>query len=184
MKWTVATVRMKVCLIKIKRLDGFIGAFSFLILLLLVGCESKKQVGLLPVKKKELHTLAVDLFTDCEGCMLLYHEGHDQYSFIGPDTSCLNEGTLPASTFKIPNSAIMLEHGVVSDMHHIIPWDGQARNFEIWEKNMGLKEAYKVSCLPCYQQLTRQLPIDSMRATLGRLEYPCLLYTSPSPRDA
>ena len=48
---------------------------------------------------------------------------------------------LPASTFKIPNSLIFLEEGVVKDENETVEWDGIKRYIENWNKDLNLKEA-------------------------------------------
>lgn len=85
---------------------------------------------------------------------------------------------LPASTFKIPNSIIALEMGNVDIDHFIFKWNGQKRAFPMWEKDLSLKEAFRVSCVPCYQELARKAGVDSMRHYLDLLAYPGMVFDS------
>jgi beta-lactamase class D OXA-209 len=103
-----------------------------------------------------------------------YYEG----KYFSNDFERSATGFLPASTFKIPNSIIGLELGNVDIENSIFKWDGQKRTFPSWEKDLSLKEAFRVSCVPCYQELARKAGTDSMRQYLGRLGYPGMVFDS------
>ena len=52
----------------------------------------------------------------------------EDYLVIASDTDRSGEANLPASTFKIPNSVIALETGVVGDPDKdVFKWDGTVR---------------------------------------------------------
>lgn len=53
----------------------------------------------------------------------------------------------PASTFKIPNSVIALEEGVIKDQYEVIKWDGKKRFLDAWNKDQNLKTAFQISCV-------------------------------------
>lgn len=76
----------------------------------------------------------------------------------------------PASTFKIMNSLIALETNVALDENLIIPWDGVARRPE-WDKDMNLREAFKVSCVPYYQALARKIGKVDMQKWIDTVKY-------------
>jgi beta-lactamase class D len=78
---------------------------------------------------------------------------------------------LPASTFKIPNSVIGLSVGAVADVDEPLPYGGQPQMIKAWEKNMGLREAIKISNVPIYQELARRIGLERMRAEVQRLNY-------------
>ena len=77
----------------------------------------------------------------------------------------------PCSTFKIPNSVIGLETGVISGPDQFFKWDGQKRNFESWNHDMMLPEAMKVSCVPCFQQVAAQIGRERMTEYIERFAY-------------
>jgi len=77
----------------------------------------------------------------------------------------------PASTFKIVNSLIALQTGVVTDEKMIINWDGVKRPVAAWNKNMNIKEAFKESALPFFQEVARRIGKDSMNVWVDRLGY-------------
>lgn len=78
---------------------------------------------------------------------------------------------LPASTFKIVNSIIALETGVVEDAETVLPWDGSPRELEEWNAKLTLREAIRTSCVPCYQDIARKIGQERMNAWLVKLEY-------------
>lgn len=78
--------------------------------------------------------------------------------------------TIPASTFKIPNTLIGLETGAVKP-DEVFPWDGMPREFGAWERDLALVEAFRVSCLPCHQELARRVGIEPMRKLVRALGY-------------
>jgi beta-lactamase class D len=79
-------------------------------------------------------------------------------------------GYLPASTFKIPNSIIGLETGVINS-ETVFKWDSTERSMEAWERDLSLKEAFQVSCVPCYQEVARKIGIEKMRTYLDKFKY-------------
>jgi len=68
---------------------------------------------------------------------------------------------VPASTFKIANTIIALETGVVKDENEIIPYGG--RPFKHWEKDMSMREAIALSAVPIYQELARRIGLERYR---------------------
>ncbi len=78
---------------------------------------------------------------------------------------------VPASTFKIPNTLIALETGVVKDADEVFRYDGKPRRIKTWEKDMTLREAIAVSNVPIYQEIARRVGLDRYRDWLTRLDY-------------
>lgn len=77
----------------------------------------------------------------------------------------------PASTFKIVNSLIGLETGRILDEKMIIKWDGVKRPVEAWNKDMDMTEAFKVSCVPYYQEVARRIGADTMKRWIDSIGY-------------
>jgi beta-lactamase class D len=67
------------------------------------------------------------------------------------------ESFIPASTFKIPNTLIILEEGFIKDPSEVIAWDGVEREYPSWNKNQTLKTAFQYSCVWCYQRYARKV---------------------------
>ena len=78
---------------------------------------------------------------------------------------------LPASTFKIVNSLIGLETGVITSEEMDIPWDGVKRPVAEWNKTMNMKEAFKTSNVGYYQEVARRIGKDTMQFWLDTLGY-------------
>lgn len=77
----------------------------------------------------------------------------------------------PASTFKIVNSLIGLETGVISDEKMVIKWDGIKRWNNDWNKDLTMEQAFKVSSVPYYQEVARRIGRDTMQLWLDSLNY-------------
>ena len=64
--------------------------------------------------------------------------------------SAAEQGHIPASTFKIPNTLIALEEGVIKDQFEVIKWDGVVRQYAPWNADQTLATAFSRSCVWCY----------------------------------
>lgn len=88
-----------------------------------------------------------------------------------------NEGFLPASTFKIVNTLIGLETGVVNTEDTLFTWDGKPRRMKTWEADMTLQQAFHTSCVPCYQEVARRIGTERMNAYLTEFRYGQMIVT-------
>lgn len=96
----------------------------------------------------------------------------DDYLIVASDKERSGEGKLPASTFKIPNSLIALETGVVADPDKdLFPWDGVKRSIEAWNKDHTLRSAIAVSALPVYQEIARRIGQERMQKYVDLFDY-------------
>jgi beta-lactamase class D len=77
----------------------------------------------------------------------------------------------PASTFKIVNSLIGLQTGIITNEKMMIKWDGIKRWNEDWNKDLSMEEAFKVSAVPYYQEVARRIGKDTMQIWLDSLHY-------------
>jgi len=107
--------------------------------------------------------------TQVKGSILVYDLQKKVY--YSNDFEWAEQGQLPASTFKIPNSIIALETGVVENDSTIFKWDGEDRYLPVWEQDLMLKEAFHYSCVPCYQEVARKVGVGQMNAYLDKFEY-------------
>lgn len=78
---------------------------------------------------------------------------------------------LPASTFKIVNSLVGLQTGVISGDSMVIPWDGVQRSNPAWNKDLTMYEAFRVSAVPYYQEVARRIGRDTLQRWLDTLAY-------------
>ncbi|MCO6477997.1 MAG: class D beta-lactamase [Phaeodactylibacter sp.] len=104
-----------------------------------------------------------------EGCFVLYNLKSDSLSLYNA-TRC-EQGFLPASSYKIPNSLIALETGVIKSPEDTIFWDGTERWNGDWNRDNTLAEAFRVSCVPCYQQIARKVGVQRMQEWTTKAEY-------------
>src|SRR3954452_4963555 len=111
-------------------------------------------------------------FTDegTQGTFLAYKV--EEYLIIASDTERSGEAKLPASTFKIANSLIALETGVVEDPDKdVFKWDGVTRSIEAWNKDHTLRSAIAASVVPVYQEIGRRIGPERMQKFVDLFEY-------------
>lgn len=77
----------------------------------------------------------------------------------------------PASTFKIVNSLIGVETGIVKDDSTVFKWDTVPSGRAECDKDMSMMEAFQVSCVNWYQQLARKIGEKQMQQYLDTLGY-------------
>jgi len=88
-------------------------------------------------------------FKDTVGCFVLYDLKRDEYTRYN-EARC-RERFNPKSTFKIPNSLIGLETGVIRDADFVIAWDKQkyppdgwdTEPFIQWKRDHTLRTAFR-----------------------------------------
>jgi beta-lactamase class D len=104
-----------------------------------------------------------------EGCftMLNNADGNIIVYNIGMDTLRVT----PASTFKILNSLIALQTGVATSDKMVVKWDSVKRPVDAWNKDMDMREAFKVSCVPYYQELARRIGKEKMKDWIDSIGY-------------
>lgn len=82
-----------------------------------------------------------------------------------------HERRFPASTFKIANSLIALETGVVADVDEVIPYGGKPQPIKAWERDMSMRNAITISNVPIYQELARRIGLETYADWLAKLDY-------------
>lgn len=103
------------------------------------------------------------------GTFVLYDQQKDQ--FISSDSTRAKQRFIPASTFKIANSLIGLDVGVVESVDQVFKYNGEDYSYDAWKKSMGLRDAIRVSNVPVYQRLARKIGKQKMQLGVNRLEY-------------
>lgn len=88
----------------------------------------------------------------------------------GNDLSRAQTPYVPASTFKMLNALIGLEHDKAT-INEVFKWDGQKRSFPAWEKDMTLGQAMQASAVPVYQELARRIGLELMQKEVQRIGY-------------
>jgi len=110
-----------------------------------------------------------DVFEGREGCFILQGGGATR-PFERLGTLCA-ERVSPCSTFKIPNSLIGLETGVLADENAVLPWDGVKRSRTEWNRDHTLASAIRVSTVWYYQELARRVGAERMQKLLSAIPY-------------
>jgi len=83
-----------------------------------------------------------------------------------------SERIAPCSTFKIWNTLIGLESGLIVDAEEaFFEWDGEARAIPEWNRNLTLQEAFRASCVPAFQALARKIESVRMQSWLDKIGY-------------
>lgn len=103
------------------------------------------------------------------GAVLIYDLKENK--LYSNDFEWAKKGQLPASTFKIPNTLIALETGLIKNDSTLFKWGGKKRGMKIWEQDLLLKDAFSVSCVPCYQDVARKVGTERMVSYLDKLNY-------------
>jgi beta-lactamase class D len=106
---------------------------------------------------------------DVEGTFVLFDIETDTM-FVSNETRA-KKRFIPASTFKIVNSLIGLDIGAVKSVDEVLPYGGKPQRIKEWERDMGLREAIKMSNVPIYQELARRIGINRMREGVKKLGY-------------
>ncbi len=142
---------------------------------LVLSCTKKKKYAYKeqhPQSEREVVVSAFQTFIDSanvKGSMLVYNLKDDTY--YSNDFNWATKGNLPASTYKITNSIIALETGVVQNDSTLFIWNGEKRGMKVWERDMIFKEAFHYSCVPCYQEIARKIGATRMNTYLDKLNY-------------
>ena len=110
------------------------------------------------------------------GCFGLFDNGQGQFTIYNL-AAFKDSAYLPASTFKIVNSLIGIETGRISNENMVIKWDGITRFYPLgdtavgWNRDLTMKEAFKASAVPYYQEVARRIGKDTMQKWLDTLGY-------------
>lgn len=110
----------------------------------------------------------------------LFNEAQTQAVFVTFDGSTLRQygndlkraqtEYIPASTFKMLNALIGLQHAKATKSE-IFKWNGEKRAFPTWEKDLTLGEAMQASAVPVYQELARRIGLALMQQEVKRLGF-------------
>ncbi len=84
---------------------------------------------------------------------------------------------LPASTFTLINSLIGIESGRINNENMVIKWDAVTRFYPgtdtafAWNKDLTMKEAFKTSAVPYFQEVARRIGKDTMQRWMDSLGF-------------
>lgn len=148
---------------------------KILFLLLLFAINSFGQKELQNFRLVDLK----ELFGDLEGGFSIYDFNSNLYT--KHNTSHCKKRFSPFSTFKIQNTIIGLESGIIFDTSFIIQYDSiiHPKNdfmlthepFKYWFQDLSLKNAFKYSCVWYYQELARRVGYKKMLKYIKQFKY-------------
>lgn len=87
------------------------------------------------------------------------------------NSSNFNVRYSPASTFKIFNTLVAFETGIVKDSSTSISWDNKIRKPDYLNQNLSIKRAFRYSAVWAYQNLARQAGYASFSKWLKACNY-------------
>lgn len=139
------------------------------LIFLLSACAPTPTAAATPAPAVELRLDLEQYFDGAEGAFVLYDLNRNAY--IRTDSARCAEQFLPASTFKILNSLIGLETGVIPDENYIIQWDGTPYDFPAWNQDHTLQSAIQNSVIWYYQELARRVGAEKMQSWVKAAGY-------------
>ena len=150
---------------------------SIFIVLVLSGCIQFFCLSLAAQQqdRPEIRTINLEsFFAGMEGTFVIHDIRKGMTQVYNPARA--EKRFIPASTYKIANSLIALETGVVSDSEFELPLDTaivKPMNWwpESWRKKQTLKTAFQNSVYWYYQEIARRVGEDRMKAYLQKLDY-------------
>ena len=104
-----------------------------------------------------------------KGSFALFNHRANTYTLYNPDQ--FREPFIPASTFKICNSLIALETGVISDEDYRMAWDSVTRRVTSWNQDHTLRTAFRNSVVWYYQEIARRVGDKEMKKWLEKAQY-------------
>ncbi|BAY09134.1 class D beta-lactamase [Calothrix sp. NIES-2098] len=104
-----------------------------------------------------------------EGSILIYDFKNSRTYEHNPQRNAT--AMIPASTFKIFNSLVALETGVIANDVAVLTWDGIHREIDAWNRDTNLRQAFKDSTVWFYQVLARRAGHERMQQFINKVGY-------------
>ncbi|WP_371185844.1 penicillin-binding transpeptidase domain-containing protein [Thalassotalea maritima] len=106
---------------------------------------------------------------------VLKSEDNGEYTIVNAERA--QQRMTPWSTFKIPNSLIALDLGIIENTEVVLTFDRERYPVENWwpeiwyKKPISLQTAFKYSALPIYQTTAKKIGQDQMNQYLKAFAY-------------
>jgi beta-lactamase class D len=150
--------------------------FAFgLLAILLIGCTAvaptpNQPTATLPsTASSETQPELEKYFDGQPGTFVLVDLKRDHILRYNPDRAA--QRFLPASTFKILNSLISLETGVIPHENTVIKWDGTSYDVPAWNQDHTMRTAIANSVVWYYQELARRVGKERMQTYVDAAGY-------------
>jgi len=141
------------------------GIFLAAMILSMVACSSPENESW--IEDQELGTYFQE--AGVSGAMVLYNLRDSTYLVYNKPR--IDKAYSPASTYKIMNSLIALETGVIRNEAEVIPWDGVDRSVQAWNADHNMRTAIRYSVVWFYQELARRIGEERMQEYLDQVGY-------------
>ncbi len=133
-----------------------------------IGVGPQLAAAQAPVVESQTARALIDA-TGFTGSILVYDHTENRYHAGYAERVDLR--LAPASTFKILNSLIALETGVVTDGETVIEWDGTERRRTELNKDLDLTTAFRLSAVPHFQEIARRIGPERMQHYVDAVDY-------------
>lgn len=162
--------------------NNYMKKFALFLLLFCAACtetetKSADVIAEIPNEGNEIVMLPFHKMLDSaglDGSILIFTKGN----LFSNDFEWAKTGHLPASTYKIPNSIIALELGIMENDSTMIYWNGEPRYMKSWEQDLFFRDAFHLSCVPCYQEIARKIGVESMKQFTKDFNYGKMVFDS------
>lgn len=108
-------------------------------------------------------------FAGLNGSFVLLDAANGRYLRYNADRA--DTGFAPCSTFKIPNTAILLESNTARDPAHTLAYDSSLNEPTQWARDFDLQSAFKASAMWYYRQMAQVLGLESQQRFLEQFGY-------------
>ena len=137
-----------------------------LILTVFLTTASVADAVIFPIPEKSVQ----EVFGDRNGTFVIVDCSSRAICIFHPEAA--TEKLPPCSTFKIWNTLIGLENGFISSPDEAFyKWDGEIRFIPEWNRDLTLKEAFRSSCVPAFQNLARKIGAERMQSWIDKINY-------------
>ena len=117
-------------------------------------------------------TREIDLSSCFEGIhgTAVFFQPHE-HSYAVYQKALSEKESSPCSTFKIFSTYAGLDSGLIDVHHSVRPWNGTIYWNESWNRDIGLPEAFHLSCVWYYRQVIDDIGPAAMQSYLDTFQY-------------
>lgn len=120
-------------------------------------------------KPKVIETDWSKYFDGLYGTAVLYDAAVGQYQIFNRKAASARRS--PCSTFKIISSLAALENGILNPQDSMRTWSGETFWNKDWNRDIDFYEAFRVSCVWYFRQLTDEVGREKMQQIVEQLRY-------------
>ena len=110
-----------------------------------------------------------EYFDGVNGTAIFYYPESDTYAVYQKELS--EKRSSPCSTFKIFSTYVGLDMGVIQMNDSVRTWNGTVYWYEPWNRDIGLPDAFRQSCVWYYRQVIDDIGQPVMQAYIDEMNY-------------